>query len=379
MVIITDGTEAADMEQGQGTIAFDRGASQALKGIAIMMLVLHHTFASAGHYKGYAISFFPFGETQVQNLGMACKICVSIFAFISGYGLYLSYSRHRGTATRWCAKRYVKTFSGYWLVWLLTAVICQLIDGHTVRYFLKDGGYNGLLYGVLDLLGVGMVFTTPRLIGSAWYMGAAAVFILLTPMICHWKDELWLLLALHIVFLRIILAYDESSVRAGFTTIYPFITPFLLGGMFARYGWMDRWMKVGLRSRWAKAYKLAAEAWLLIFGYKLYQKTPWNTFWDYHFGLFPVLVILFCVEFVVTIPGLGAALRFLGRHSMNIFLIHGTLRKYCRDIVFMRGHFIVCFLTLLLLSLAVSMLVEALKKVVKCEKYVDWLEAKTDG
>ena len=75
------------MEQKQAQSIFDREASVALKGIAIVMMVLHHCFRVAKLYEGYEVSFFPFGEQQIVNVAFACKICVSVFAFISGYGL----------------------------------------------------------------------------------------------------------------------------------------------------------------------------------------------------------------------------------------------------------------------------------------------------
>ena len=118
----------------------------------------------------------------------------------------LSYSNFAGgdTATRWCAKRYVKTFSGYWFVWVLSAVICQLIDGRTVRFLLQDGGYRGFLYGMIDFFGLARLFDAPTLEFNWWYMSAAFVFILLTPLLQRAKDELWLLLMGLVALLRVL-------------------------------------------------------------------------------------------------------------------------------------------------------------------------------
>lgn len=363
------------MEAGRG---FDREKSLMLKGIAICMLLLHHSFGVSGYYRGYTVSFYPFAESQVLNFSIALKICVSIYAFISGYGLYLSYDRYsgKGTATRWCAKRYIRTFSAFWFIWVLTAIIRQAAEGYLGQLYMKDGGHNAFAYIVIDFLGLGQLFQTPKLIGHAWYMSAAAVFMLLAPLVYRLRDELGYMLALHVVFLRVLCKLPVEEVFPGRTSIYAFITPFMLGCMFARYGWFERWLAIGSGKRWAKAYKCAVEAWLVIFGYKLYHNLPIEKFWDYHYGLYALMVILFCVEFVIAIPGLQAVLRFMGRHSTNIFLTHFALLHYFRPVIMGRGHFALCVLTLTAMSVAASIAVEGLKKLVRYQRFVGWLEAR---
>ena len=54
------------------------------------MLLFHHLYCSTGRFDGYAVSFFPFSEESIVELALLFKNCVSIFAFISGYGLLKS-------------------------------------------------------------------------------------------------------------------------------------------------------------------------------------------------------------------------------------------------------------------------------------------------
>lgn len=364
------------MEQKPAKSAFDREASAALKGIAILMMMFHHNFRAAELYAGHAVSFFPFGEQQVVNAAFACKICVSIFAFISGYGLFLSYQGYagKGTATRWCAKRYVKTFSGYWFVWVLSAVICQLIDGRTGHILLRDGGFRCLAYGLIDFAGLAKLFETPSVNGTWWYMSAAAAFIALLPLAYRLRDELGLVLAGSVLFLRVIFGRNGSGVYTGGNSIYAFLSPFLIGCMFARYGWFDKWAAVGRGRRWTRVYKLIVELWLILLGYKLYHKLPVESFWEFHYGLFPTLVILFYVEYLLPVGWLRRGLGFLGRHSMNVFFIHTFIRGYyLADLTYSLGHFAVITLALLGVSVALSVVIEALKKVLKYDQWVNKL------
>ena len=73
----------------------------------------------------YGLSFAPFEQANVVDFAIVCKICVSIFAFISGYGLYLSYSKfdkaHKSSQDmlKWSAARYFKTIAGFQFVYIL--------------------------------------------------------------------------------------------------------------------------------------------------------------------------------------------------------------------------------------------------------------------
>ena len=54
----------------------------------------------------------------------------------------------------------------------------------------------------------------------------------------------------------------------------------------------------------------------------MYEKVPMESFWEFHFCIFPLAVILFCVEFVIPLKPINIVLAFFGKHSMNVFLIH---------------------------------------------------------
>ena len=65
--------------------------SAALKGIAILMMVFHHCYRTEKKFAGYEILFTPFTAENVIHLALYMKICVCIFAFVSGYGLMYGY------------------------------------------------------------------------------------------------------------------------------------------------------------------------------------------------------------------------------------------------------------------------------------------------
>lgn len=77
---------------------FTKSDSQYMKGIAILCMLMHHMFKPE-HMSGDL--FFPFGEgALVEGLGHFMQICVALFLFFSGVGLFHSKCSFRKTVKR---------------------------------------------------------------------------------------------------------------------------------------------------------------------------------------------------------------------------------------------------------------------------------------
>ncbi len=341
---------------------FSKEMSLELKGIAIVMMIFHHCFRITNIFSGYSVSFFPFSGSQIVNLAYASKICVSIFAFISGYGLYLSYDAKNGSAQKWAFTRYLKSFAGYWFIWFCSAVICQLIDGRTYKTFFKEGFYQGVLYSIISFFGLDSIFKTPALNAIWWYMGAVIVFLLLTPLIYKCKNEMLLVLVAFIVLPREFLGVS-GVVKASGTKAFSFLIPFLMGSIFARYRLFDKLAESN--SIQVRVYRLICEVWMIIFLYKMYHHLDRGLYWEVHYAALPMVFILFLVEFILPIRVMQKPLLFLGKHSMNMYLVHAFLLSYLKPIIFSNRHFIASTLILIVMSLAVSIIVETLKKLTR--------------
>ena len=157
-----------------------------------------------------------------------------------------------------------------------------------------------------------------------------------------------------------------------------FLAAFLSGAVLARNDCLIR-----IVNGPGRPVRFAVECVLLIIAYHLYQYAPLKTYWELKWALIPVLLVLFCVEYVIRIPGLKQILRFLGRHSMNVYLIHNFYRKYLHDFIYGQKHFLLILLLLMGISLICSILIEALKKLLRYDESIhrlpDWLENKLLG
>lgn len=355
------------------TVPFDKNESLKIKGIAIMLMLYHHSFRLERLFDGFAVSFAPLQATNVVNMAYASKICVSMFTFISGYGLYQSYKATSKTAQRWIYERYVKTFSGYWFVWVFAFVSCQIINGRSVRLFFSEGIIKGITYIALNFLGLDSFFNTPSQDPVWWYMGAALVFIMLTPLIYKCKDNLFFVLIAVIILPRAILGHDGSVVRASGTSAFAFLSPFVSGAIFSRYNLFDWWMNKGDKELPIKAFKFVFELWCIVFLYKMYHNLDRSIFWEIHYGLFPMVCIVFLVEFVIPLKWLAKPLMFLGKHSMNMYLIHAFLLLYCKRFLYSWKHFILITLMFLAMSVLLSVIIEFIKRRMQYQKLISFI------
>lgn len=352
-------------------VTYERDDALALKGIAILVMLMHHLFL-AGRFNANNLSFAPFSVSTITAIANYAKICVSMYAFMSGYGLFLSYRKNTFSDTKWFILRYIKTFSGFWLIVVLSWIVCQMINGRTAAtYFGKNVG-TGVVSMILDFAGLSNLFGINSICGTWWYMSAALVFILLTPLVARKEGKncfLYCLVAC--VFVRVIAGGKMESfhIYLGGPNPYPFLLAFLMGVLFAKQDIINK--IVNAKYRWLR---LVVYFPLLIGAYKLYHMLSTPIFFDIKWGLLPLLVILFCIEFVIPRGGMHQCLVFLGKHSMNIFLIHTFIQRiYFNDFIYSFKHFTVVYLALLFSSLVLSLLLEQIKKALRYDVFIDGL------
>lgn len=209
--------------------------SAALKGIAILLMIFHHCFLDPSRFAGHIVSFAPFSQSAIVSLSYFSKICVGIFAFISGYGLYLSAIKQPRSAkavSGWTVSRLIKTMSGYWLVYILALITTWIYAGLPVKTYCTNGNIRGLLYGALDFLGVASLFKTPTMNSTWWYMGAAVLFIVLVPLFIRITEKFGYtgLCILIIMLPRLLKVGYPGSINP-----YGFLLALLFGMFFAQH------------------------------------------------------------------------------------------------------------------------------------------------
>ena len=371
------------MEKAKTAVAFSKTDSMCLKGLAIVLLMCIHCFGSTSRFAGFEFNFWPLSQDLYVDLAYYCKICVSIFAFISGYGLYLSAKNKvedLNTINKWTVSRCFKTLSGFWYWYIICFVVIFFYNGLPKKIYFGDGIVRGSVYMLIDFLGLAELCGTPVLSGSWWYMSAAVVYIALIPLVVRWTKKWgWFSLFSAIVIIPRILFNSDFF---GASNIFTFFFPVYFGALFAEFKIFEKIEEFSLLKN-----KKLNEILLLCLGVVtvlvsiyIWIRVPYKVLWEFHFGVAPVILIVFFNRFVFR---QGGFLRknvckfffFLGKHSMNMYIFHTLLREQIlKEFLYSMKYPILTILSLLFISLAISVVFDFVKKLIKYDKLIGLLE-----
>ena len=100
---------------------FTKAHTQIAKGIAITLMMLHHLFRFPNIIQNVSyISILPFGNGRFEYLlGDFGNICIAMYLFLSGYGLYMSTLRKENFSLKDSMGKIIKFLTNYWVVFII--------------------------------------------------------------------------------------------------------------------------------------------------------------------------------------------------------------------------------------------------------------------
>lgn len=115
---------------------FTKGHTQIAKGVAITLMMIHHLFAFPDRIQSVSyISIIPFGNNNFEFLlGGFAKICVAMYLFLSGYGLYISSFKKGSFTFKDSAEKTLKFLINYWVVFIVFVPIGLIWFTNDIRY-----------------------------------------------------------------------------------------------------------------------------------------------------------------------------------------------------------------------------------------------------
>ena len=363
---------------------FTKEHTMQMKGIAIIILLFHHCFLNAQRWatvpyeklattKGwgyYPSSFAPFSSHTIQYLASFSKICVAMFVFMTGYGMWVSYEsqKKKTTMSNYIKKRMVTLMTGFLIIFVVTEILA-IPTGRFIEVYGHD--FRSVVYMIIDALGLAKLLGTPLFCLTWWYMSLAIVLIMIFPFVHSIMEKYqWVVVVASIIVPRAC-GFGQS------TDLFRYLLAYTLGMYFAQHDLLarikEKFMEQNVAGKLlslivsliglAVIIKCRQNAWI---GWKYLD------FWD---GFAAMYMIVISYIYILNGKWIVKGLGFLGKHSMNIFLIHSFYRDvFFHEFTYSFYYAWLDYIVLMAISLVTSIVLEWFKKLIRYEKFIDWVK-----
>lgn len=320
-----------------------------IKGIAILCLLCHHLFA------GVLIPPIIWDSTsKITIIATLSKVCVSIFLFLSGYGLNISYSNRKTNKFSFVLKHLKKLLISFWLIYILFVPLGFFLDSNPLIVYGND--FSGIKNFLLDFFGLSALFSTPTMNQTWWYMETTIVLYILFPLIYLISKKIPITTIIITSIPMIVNVYIHNYSVNNCREIYWFL-PFVLGVIFSQKNFLEKYL-IFLKTKRIK--------WSIISFLLLILSTKLR----YDFGIiidpiFTIAIIIFALTFFKNNKIINTSLKTLGKHSANIFMFHSFI-YYNFSWAFWLYEIdnkIVRFFALIIVCLIISLIIEKIKKI----------------
>lgn len=266
-------------------------------------------------------------------IGLYGKLCVAMFVFLSGYGLYRSW---RGVVHNYF--RLIRLYANYWIVAAIFIVLSACFFGRGLHDVYQDRWPMQFLLEI-----VGIEFSN-SFNPTWWYMGTAVALCVVFPFVR------WLSGVCPAVLLGLSIVFSFLPFRPG-----PWLAPFAVGVIFAHYNVFDR-LNACVR---APGRILDVIGFL---GLLSYARFVMGDRYDWVLSA-TIVSLLYVMRWTFVKRGwlLWRLLSILGVYSMNIFLLHTFILAYFFPDFFRSLHPAVGLLVLTVVSTACAVAIEIIK------------------
>lgn len=349
---------------------FNKQDTLMVKGIGILLVYIHHLFSDEAVLAEKGVVFFLLKAESVIRLVAFSKVCVAVFLFLTAYGMTCKYRQTAQTheeLAKITLRKYVTLLLSFQFVFLFTHIFYAVFGkGVNLRFY--GTSLSSIFFFLLDASGLSYFFGAPMLNATWWYMAVAFACLLLLPVL--WKLE-------RILGVMILPAVVLIPALFGFVnapgTAYAFTLA--LGICAADMHLIERAGRIHFRIPiLEKTGKLLACGILLVGLYKLRMSIGYEMLTD---GIFAFVISYLVYEFIGKIYIVRNILGFLGKHAMNMFLMHSLIMLYLfQDITYSFRWGILILLFLVVVTVLISYLIEGLKKLCRFEKFISFIQKK---
>ncbi|MGO4950247.1 acyltransferase family protein [Paenibacillus sp. DRB1-1] len=330
------------------------------KGIAVILLLIHHLFAFPDRLKYDYVSLFSLfherGEFYVGHFG---QIAISIFLFLSGYGLYKSNVQNPHHLMQKSFTRLSKIMINYWVVFLLFIPAGLYFFGNSDRF-----QNNSIMDFLRNFIALSSSYN-----GEWWFLYDYILLLLIFPVTFQaFQRNAWVTLLISgLVF------YNSYS-QGNYYSIMYWQLPFMIGLFFAKYN-LYSWMSKIYNSIIFNNILFDIIIIVVLFHFRttsqLFEKTTIDMI------IAPVLILV-SIHLMNKLK-LARPFAYLGKNSMNIWLTHTFFcYYYFQSIVFFPKVSILILLWLTLLTVLTSIVVNSIISLINNKVYTKNIDLSTN-
>ena len=311
-----------------------------LKGIAICAMLCHHLY-------GCPISGVEPYTGIFSWLGFFGKICVALFLFCSGYGLSAGYKSLSSFSDKilFVRNRFIKFYTNYWVILLFSLLYGIFVLGRTF-----EAAYAGLNMPKRLLYEIFAINGGCSYLRTWWFNQLIIVCYLLFPLLFKViKHAPFSMLVIGILYLLYGDAYTFQIIEFNI-----WLFPFIIGIYWNLYeGRAANLSNICLSHKILFLF-LSIVLLVSVAAFRSTLSYPDQIRIDALFTISIVLCTIFIFRYSDNLMKGGA---FLGKHSMNIYMIHSLFNvPLLHSCEWLRGGG--NFAILLILCLIISMAIE---------------------
>jgi hypothetical protein len=336
-------------------LEFTKSDMTRLKGVAILCMLCLHLFCRKVVNGLYVVAPILHGVPLIYYLGLFSDVCVPIYCFASGYGLYVTYNKTQGIEFKKNGMRIFKLLINYWIILFLFILVGFLMGkpeypGNAAKFIMNflilSSSYNG----------------------AWWFLQTYIILVLVSPFLFKWimKSNYYVVILISGIFyfvayaqrIKQVIDFGQHAVLSMLVNaIVLFGTsqlPFIVGAIFAKEKVYSKIYNKFYNIRYKNTICLLVFL-LMIVIHGIFQSLI----------IAPVTATIFIILFNLMNKRLSfqKMFDFLGNHSTNIWLTHMFFyMTIFPKLVFAPRYPILIFLWLIGLCLASSFVINALYK-----------------
>ncbi len=301
--------------------------------MAVLMMIMHHLWGFPERIPNLVLAGW-----EVQ-LGSAAKICVSIFMFLGGYGLYYTF-RNKGTIH--LRQRIWNVYKRFWQVFLIFVPIGFL-------FLSKPFAIQEFLQNLLCL--------KCSYNHEWWFLGTYMELLLVLPVVllAEKKKSFPYTIVVSAIILRGLSHFVEINSGGVNLHLYNFCyyyPSFFLGLLFCKYSLFEKFRFATVKE------VVCVVACIVLTGLAFFIRKKWDIT-EMTILMTPLFIYLFVVFFRM-IGCVNNVFVFFGKHSMNMWLVHTFFCYYYfqRELLMVSNNAVVVYMLLVVVSLVTSVMVD---------------------